>query len=135
MKTWIVGGGGGGDTVTLRVAVAGRPAPAWTVGTSCGAPRDPAVSQLNVMVVAVPDPPKSTTVPFGGRRGSSTLTVHVSVPLTLVADTETLTTPPTVAPSAGVLNVSPGGGGATTVTWRVAVAVRPPPSCTVSVSV
>src|SRR5207248_1099944 len=129
---------GGGCTVTLRVAVAVRPPPSCTVTVSVCAPSATvaAVSQLKVNVPAGPLLLKRTTVPLGGRRGSSTLTFNKSVPLPPLVVTDTLTTPPTVAPSAGVLNITEGGGGMVTVTLRVAVAGGPPlPSCTVSVSV
>src|SRR5256884_176993 len=128
--------GGGCCTVTLRVVVVVWPAPSCTVALSVCGPSATvaAVSQLKVNVPAGALLVKRTTVPGGGRRGSSTLTVNESVPPPLV-ETDALTTPPTVAPAAGVLNHTVSGVGGGTVTLRVAVAVCPPPSCTLTVSV
>src|SRR5256885_14872015 len=123
-------------TVTRRVAVVELPEPSCTVAVSVCGPSATvaAVSQLKVNVPAGALLVKRTTVPGGGRRGSSTLTVNESVPPPLV-ETDALTTPPTVTPAAGVLNHTASGVGGGTVTLRVAVVVCPPPSCTVSVSV
>jgi len=81
---------------------------------------------LNDAVLAVPEVEKIGVVPPSSRR------VQVIVPVPPVSLMLTGTVPLTVAPSVG-LGID-AVSGAATVTFRVAVAVRPPPSCTVSCS-
>ena len=83
------------------------------------------MSQLKEFVVAVPEVVKIGVGPLSSR------TVHVIVPVPPVSYITTITVLLTVSPSAGSLNAAVSGGGGAIVTLRVAVAVRPPPSCTV----
>src|SRR5438477_1257773 len=121
----------------LRVALPERPALSCTVAVSVCAPSATVVvSKLQLMLVAVPEGVQSTIVPSGGRRGSSTLRLQLSVPVVpepAVADT--VIVPPTVAPAGGLVNDTEIGGGVVTLTLRVAVAVWPAPSRTVRPSV
>src|SRR5439155_16315981 len=123
----IVAVSGGGATLTVRIAVAVRPAPSCTVNCNwCDPATTPDVSQLNDAVLAVPEVEKIGVVPPSSR------SVQVIVPVPPVSLMLTGTVPLTVAPSVG-LGID-ALSGAATVTFRVAVAVRPPPSCTVSCS-
>src|SRR6266850_1862067 len=123
-------------TVMCRVAVHLRPAPSCTVAVSvCGPSATIVVSKLQLRLLVVPDEAQNTMVPSGGRRGSSTLKVQLSVPVPPLCDTDTVIVPPTVAPSGGLVNDSGMGVGVVTVTLRVAVAVLPAPSRTVRPSV
>src|SRR5919201_6285181 len=91
----------------LRVALPERPAPSCTVAVSVCAPSATiVVSKLQLMLLAVPDGVQSTIRPSGGRRGSSTLTFQLSVPVPPVSDTDTVIVPPTVAPSGGLVNAT-----------------------------
>src|SRR5256886_9213805 len=123
-------------TVMCRTPVPERPAPSCTVAVSVCAPSATiVVSKLQLMLLAVPDGEQITMMPSGGRRGSSTVTLQLSVPVPPVSDTDTVIVPPTVAPSVGLVIVTEIGVGCFTVTLRVAVAVRPAPSRTVRPSV
>ncbi|PYM81173.1 MAG: hypothetical protein DME13_21060, partial [Candidatus Rokuibacteriota bacterium] len=64
------------------------------------------VSKLQLMLLAVPDGEQITMMPSGGRRGSSTVTLQLSVPVPPVSDTDTVIVPPTVAPSVGLVIVT-----------------------------
>src|SRR5438132_12256783 len=131
------GGGGVGvqfETVTVRVAVVVRPAPSLTVRPSVWEP-SLAVVVLHeyVAVVAGPDVVE-TCVPS---RRSVKL---IGVPLAPVSDIPTLTVPLTVAPSAGLVNEAPRGGGVPppafwTLNVRVAVPLLALASRTAAVSV
>ena len=115
-------------TVTLRVAVALRPAPSCTVRRNVWAPAGtPLVSQLNEAVEAVPEVVKIGVVPLSRR------TAHVMVPVPPVSFMPTDTAPLTVVPSPGVVNDALKGPAMTML--RVAVAVWLAPSCTVRFSV
>jgi hypothetical protein len=76
---------------------------------------------LNDVVVAVLEVVKIDVEPPSSR------TVHVMVPVPLLSLRLTGTVPLTIAPSAGLV-MDAVSEGAVTVTLRVAVAVRPPPS-------
>ena len=121
----------------LRVALPERPLPSCTIAVSVCAPSATVVvSKLQLTLVAVPEGVQSTIVPSGGRRGSSTLRLQLSVPVVpgpAVADT--VIVPPTVAPAGGLVNDTEIGGGVVTFTPRVAVAVWPAPSRTLRPSV
>src|SRR6267143_285749 len=114
------------ESRTLTVAV--RPLPSCTVSCSwCDPAGTPEVSQLNDAVLAVPEVEKIGVAPLSSR------SVQLMVPVPPVSLIPTGTVPPTVAPSVGVVIDAVSGGGET-LTLRIAVAVRPAPSCTVSCS-
>src|SRR5436309_2738799 len=102
MKTFSVPDGGGGGvalfTVTERAAVAVRPAPSRTIRFRvCGPLPTLALFQVYEAAVAVPVAVKTWV--------ESTSSVNViGVPLAPVSDMPTVTVPPTVAPSAGLVN-------------------------------
>jgi len=111
-------------TVTLRVAVAVRPAPSRTVSVkACGPLAAPAVFQLKLALVAAPD------VVYACVPSMASVNV-IGVPLAPVSDMPMATVPVTVAPAAGLVNEAPSGDPTPpplllTVTPRVVVAVRP----------
>src|SRR5882724_12638433 len=115
----------GESTTTLRSAAALRPAPSVTTSErTCWPPASAVVSHWYEALVAVPDVVK--------RWMPSIVSVNViGVPLAPVSAMPIVTTPVTLAPSAGLVNDAVSGGGSVTVTLRVAVAVRPAPSRTV----
>ena len=110
MNTLIVDGGGC-FTVMLRTADAGAPVLSCTETFSVWGPSGTVVVfQANEMLLADPVDVKICVV-------LSTFTVHVkgAVPPP-VSEAATVMVPFTVAPSAGLVNCTPIGGGVTTVT-------------------
>src|SRR3989442_2794088 len=91
-------------TVTLRVAVAVRPAPSRTVSPSvCEPAAYPAVFQLKVAVVAAPETVNAWA--------PSIVSVNaIGVPLAPLSDIPTLTVPLTGEPSPGLVNDATRGG-------------------------
>jgi len=110
MKTLIVGGG---DcfTVMLRTADAGAPVLSCTETFSvCGPSATVVVFHANEMLVGDPVDVKICVV-------LSTFTVQVNGPVPPpLSEAATVIVPPTVAPSAGLVNCTPIGGGIATVT-------------------
>src|SRR5439155_26871969 len=108
--------GVGGGTVTLRVAVVVCPPPSCTVSVSVWEPGVTwDVSQVNEVVGPVFEVEKIGVEP------PSSCSIQLIVPVPLVSDMPTVTTPHTTAPSIGpvidAVNV-PGPG-----TWRVSLAL------------
>jgi len=129
MNTRIVGSGGC-CTVMLRTADAVAPVLSCTeTFRVCGPSGTEVVFQANEMLVADPVEVKICVV-------LSTFTVQVKgAGPAVVSEAATVIVPPTVAPSAGVVICTIGGGRSVTVTWSTAFAVRPAPSWTMRLSV
>ena len=123
-------GGGGVVTVTLRVAIAVRPAPSWTVRFSVCAPLGMLLEfQPNDAVVAAPELEKIGAPP-------STESVKlIGVPLAPFAAIPTVTMPLTVAPSAGLVNEAVSVAGPCVTTVRFALPVLFTASRTLTVAV
>src|SRR5437588_621105 len=121
----------------LRVALPERPLPSCTVAVSVCAPSATVVvSKLQLTLVAVPEGVQRTIVPSGGRRGSSTLRLQLSVPVVpgpAVADT--VIVPPTVAPAAGLVNEETSCRPLATLTTRGVLPVWPAESRALAMTV